>query len=275
VALIMFVWRELTIERPAVDIRILGNIRFSAATLMGGVMGAGLSGVLFILPLFLQNLLGYTAMDSGLALMPRSLAMLVMMPIAGRMYNRAGPRAMVAAGLLLIAFGYRQLAILTTDIGFWDLVWPQVWQGVGFSLLFAALSTAALGVVRKEIMTAATGLYNVVRQVMGSIGIALAATMLTHSEATYHAVLVEDAAGPIAQQWLLSATAKMQALGADAGTARQRAFDLLDGNITQQATVLAYNHIFLLVAALFVIVLPLVLLLKRADHSEPIEIMAD
>jgi DHA2 family multidrug resistance protein len=273
--MMLFIWRELTVERPAVDIRILGNIRFSAATLMGGVMGAGLSGVLFILPLFLQNLLGYTAMDSGLALMPRSLAMLVMMPVAGKMYNRVGPRAMVAAGLLILAFGYRQLAILTTDIGFWDLVWPQVWQGVGFSLLFAALSTAALGAVRREIMTAATGLYNVVRQVMGSIGIAVAATLLTHSEATYHAVLAEDAAGPVAQQWLLSVTAKMQALGADAATARQRALDLLDGKVSQQATVLAYNHIFLLVAALFLIVLPLVLLLKRADHSEPVEILAD
>jgi DHA2 family multidrug resistance protein len=110
---------------------------------------------------------------------------------------------------------------------------------------------------------------------MGSIGIAVAATLLTHSEATYHAVLAEDAAGPVAQQWLLSVTAKMQALGADAATARQRALDLLDGKVSQQATVLAYNHIFLLVAALFLIVLPLVLLLKRADHSEPVEILAD
>jgi DHA2 family multidrug resistance protein len=275
VGMVLFIVRELTARRPAVDIRILGNIRFSAATLMGGVMGAGLSGVLFILPLFLQNLLGYTAMDSGLALMPRSLAMLVMMPIAGRMYNRLGPRLMVGAGLLIIAFGYWRLAILTTDVGYWDLAWPQVWQGVGFSLLFAALSTAALSAVPREIMTAATGLYNVVRQVMGSIGIALAATLLTHSEATYHAVLAEDASGTVAQQWLRSAAAGMQALGADAATARQRALGVLDLKVTQQATVLAYNHIFVLVAALFVIVTPLVLLLRNAGHLEGVEIMAD
>jgi DHA2 family multidrug resistance protein len=275
VGMVLFVIRELTVKRPAVDVRILGNVRFSAATIMGGVMGAGLSGVLFILPLFLQNLLGYTAMDSGLALMPRSLAMLVAMPVAGRLYNRLGPRIMVGAGLLLIAFGYWQLAALTTDVGYWDLAWPQVWQGLGFSLLFAALSTAALSAVPKEIMTAATGLYNVVRQVMGSIGIALAATLLTHGQATYHAVLAEDASGPVAQDWLRHATAGMQALGADAMTAKQRALELLDLKVSQQATVLAYNHIFVLVAVLFVIVLLLVLLLRAAGHVDGVEILAD
>lgn len=271
----LFIWRELTAERPAVDVRILGNVSFSAATLMGGIMGGALSGVLFILPLFLQNLLGYTAMESGLTLMPRSIAMLIMMPIAGRAYNRLGPRLMVAIGLLFIPFGYWELARLTTDISPWDLVWPQVWIGVGFSLLFAALSTAALAAVPKPIMTAATGLYNVVRQVMGSIGVAVAATLLTHGEATYHAVLAEDASGPIAQQWLRSVAAKMQSLGADAGTAHQRALGILDMKVSQQATVLTYNHIFLLAGMLFLSITPLVLLLKRAGHTEAVEILAD
>jgi DHA2 family multidrug resistance protein len=267
VGLALFVWRELTTRRRAVDLSILANVRFSAATFLGGVMGAGLSGVLFILPLFLQNLLGYTAMDSGLALMPRSVAMLVAMPIAGRLYNRVGPRLMVAVGLGITAFGYWDLARLTTDIGFWDLVWPQVWQGVGFSLLFAALSTAALAAVPRERMTAATGLYNVVRQVMGSIGIALAATMLTHSEATYHAVLAEDMHPRIALQWLGQLAAAAQHAGADALRAQQEALALLDQRVWQQATVLAYNHIFLLVAAMFVVVVPLVLLLPWRSHA--------
>lgn len=277
VGMLLFIWRELTTDRPAVDLTILRNIRFSAATFLGGIMGAGLSGVLFILPLFLQNLLGYTAMDSGLALMPRSIAMLVSMPIAGRMYNRLGPRLMVGAGLVLIAFGYWDLARLTMDVGYWDLAWPQVWQGLGFSLLFAALSTAALASVPKERMTAATGLYNVVRQVMGSIGIALAATLLTHSEAKYHAVLIEDASGTVAQSWVAGVTAAMRHLGADALTARNRALALLDFKVSQQATVLAYNHIFVLVAVLFTLSLPLVLLLQRSHGSGDgdIEIMVD
>lgn len=276
VGMALFIWRELTAERPAVDIRILGNIRFTAATFLGGIMGMGLSGVLFILPLFLQNLLGYTAMQSGLALMPRSLAMLVMMPIGGRMYNRLGPRLLVGSGLVLVAFGFWQLAHLTTDVGYWDLAWPQVWQGVGFSLLFAALSTAALSPVPKERITAATGVYNVVRQVMGSIGIALAATLLTHGEAQYHAVLAEDASGAATRQWLAGAAAGLQHMGSTVAMAHERALGMLDAIVSRQATVLAYNHILSLVAALFTIALPLVLLLRRGSQTgDDVEIMVD
>jgi DHA2 family multidrug resistance protein len=273
--MILFIWRELTTDRPAVDIRLLANVRFTAATFLGGIMGMGLSGVLFILPLFLQNLLGYTAMQSGLMLMPRSLAMLVMMPIAGRMYNRFGPRALVAGGLGFLIFGFWQLGQLTTDVGYWELAWPQIWQGVGFSFLFAALSTAALAPIAKPQLTEATGLYNVVRQVMGSIGIAVAATLLTHSQAEYHAVLVEDASGPVAQRWIASTMAGLQHLGASAAVAREHAMALLDTLVARQATVLAYNHIFELVAIMFAVSVPLLLLIPRSGHADAADVVMD
>jgi DHA2 family multidrug resistance protein len=268
VGMLLFIWRELTTQRPAVDIRLLANVRFTAATFLGGVMGMGLNGVLFILPLFLQNLLGYDAMQAGFMLMPRSIAMLVMMPVAGRMYNRFGPRLLVAVGLGFLVFGFWDLGKLTTEVGYWDLAWPQIWQGVGFSFLFAALSTAALAPVPKPEITAATGLYNVVRQVMGSIGIALAATLLTHSESTYHAVLVERASGPVAQRWIATTMAGLQRLGATAAEARERALGLLDSLVSRQATVLAYNHIFQLVAIMFAVVAPLLFLIPRSGHAE-------
>ncbi|HUX34319.1 MAG TPA: DHA2 family efflux MFS transporter permease subunit [Gemmatimonadaceae bacterium] len=264
VGMALFLWRELTIERPAVNLRILRDPTFSAATFMGGMMGAGLSGSLFILPLFLERLLGFTAMDSGIALMPRSLAMLVAMPIAGRMYNRVGPRLMVTAGIGFIVSGYWQLGHMSTQTGLWDLVLPQVCTGTGFSLLFAALSTAALSRIPRAEMTAATGLYNVVRQVMGSIGIALVATMLTHGQSRYYSQLAEDTGSPMARQFLAGAEAAMRHLGASFDVARQQALGLLSVRVMRQATVLAYNHIFMLVAAAFVVIVPLVLLLPRA-----------
>jgi len=275
VGLALFIWRELTAERPAVNIRLLANVRFTAATFLGGVMGMGLSGVLFILPLFLQNLLGYTAMQSGLMLMPRSIAMLFMMPVAGRLYNRMGPRLLVFIGLGFLVFGFWDLAKLTTDVGYWDLAWPQIWQGVGFSFLFAALSTAALAPIAKPLVTEATGLYNVVRQVMGSIGIALAATLLTHSQATYHAVLAENASGPAAENWIASTMAGLQHLGASAADAREHALALLDMLISRQATVLAYNHIFELVALMFAVVVPLMFLLPRSGRTAGPEIIME
>ncbi|HEY5219564.1 MAG TPA: DHA2 family efflux MFS transporter permease subunit, partial [Gemmatimonadaceae bacterium] len=262
----LFLWRELNVDRPAVNLRILRDPTFSAATFMGGMMGAGLSGSLFILPLFLERLLGFTAMDAGIALMPRSLAMLVAMPIAGRLYNRAGPRLMVAVGLGFIVSGYWQLGHMTTQTGIWDLVLPQVCTGTGFSFLFAALSTAALSKVPRAEMTAATGLYNVVRQVMGSIGIAAIATLLTHGQSRYYSTLAEDTSGPIASRWLGGATASMYALGASTEVARARALALLSLRVMRQATVLAYNHVFVIVAAGFVLVAPLILLLPREGH---------
>ncbi len=276
VGMTLFLWRELTIDRPAVNLRILRNPTFGAATLLGGVMGAGLSGSLFILPLFLERLLGYNAMDSGIALMPRSLAMLVVMPIAGRLYNSVGPRLMVLTGLGFIISGYWQLGHMSMQTGLWSLVLPQVCTGTGFSFLFAALSTAALSEIAKSQMTAATGLYNVVRQVMGSIGIAVVATMLTHGQSRYYSVLAEDSSSPIARQWLQSVTHAMQGMGASVYEAERRALALLGMRVSQQAAVLSYNHIFLVVAGVFVIVAPLVLLLPRSGfRPETAEAVVD
>ncbi len=271
VGLSLFIWRELTTPHPAVDLRILKNVSFASATALGGILGIALNGSLFLLPLFLQQLLGYPAMKSGLALMPRSLAMAVIMPIGGRFYNKLGPRLLVGSGLIVTGLSFWQLSHLTTQVGFWDILWPQVWQGVGFSLIFVALSTAALATIPRPDVTAATGLYNVSRQVFGSVGIAVAATQLTSGVTTYHAILAERAgvANAAAVRWLSSVTASMMArTGADFETARTQALKLLDVIVTRQATVLSYNRVFVLVSFLFIIALPLVFLLKRGHAVE-------
>jgi MFS transporter, DHA2 family, multidrug resistance protein len=269
IGLMLFVWRELTVDQPAVDLRILKNRSFASATVIGGVLGMALNGSIFLLPLFLQRLLGYSATDSGLMLMPRSLAMAVLMPISGRFYNRLGPRKLVGAGLLVSAFGFWDLSRLTTQVGYWDLFFPQVWQGVGFSLIFVALSTAALASIENPKMTAASGLYNVVRQVMGSMGVALSAAALSRGTGQYRSVLAEHvtAYDTVSSDWMARVTAGMQAAGIDAATATQRALQLLNLQILRQAAVLAYNHIFMLVAVLFLLSTPLVLLLSSRGAS--------
>ena len=271
--LVCFVWRELTAEHPAVNLRILKNVSFASATALGAVLGVALMGSLFLLPLFLQNLLGYPAMKSGLILMPRSLAMAVIMPLGGRFYNKLGPRVLVGTGLLVSGFAFWDLSHLTTQVGFWDILWPQVWQGVGFSLIFVALSTAALATIPRPDVTAATGLYNVARQVFGSVGIAVSATELTSGISRYHQILGENASTSNATvvNWLSSATAAMMArTGADFQTARAQALKLLDVMVTRQAAVLSYNRVFVLVSFLFIIALPLVLLLKRGHAVEEV-----
>ena len=274
VGMVLFIWRELRARHPAVNLRILRNGPFTAATSLGGILGMGLYGSLFILPLFLQNNLGYPAMKSGLALMPRSLAMAVGMPLAGRWYNRLGPRALIGSGLVVSAYSFWALGQLSPDTGFWDIFLPQLWQGVGFSLLFVALSTAALSTIERPQLTAATGLYNVVRQVFGSIGIAIAATQVTSGGSrafatlTAHVTLYDGAT----RQWLAGATAAMQRLGAGPVLAREKALALLRGDLLAQAAVLAYNHVFLMIAILFVAAMPLVLLIRAGRPVEGVEI---
>jgi DHA2 family multidrug resistance protein len=223
----------------------------------------GLMGSVFLMPIFLQNLLGFTAMQSGVAMMPRAIATGVFNPIVGKLYNRVGPRLMVGVGLVLSALSFWQLAHLTTATGAWDIFWPQVWGGLAFSVLFVALSTAALSTIDKPRMTQATGLYNVVRQVCGSVGIALAATELTRSSVRYHDLLAEhvtvfDAA---TTAFLARVQAGMVSAGADVGTAAQRALAVLNLQVHRQAVVLAYNHIFSLCAVMFLLAMPLVWML--------------
>ncbi|MHB1863163.1 MAG: DHA2 family efflux MFS transporter permease subunit [Gemmatimonadaceae bacterium] len=269
IGLAFFVWRELTTDGPAVDLRLFKNGAFTSATAIGGILGLGLYAALFLLPIFLQGLLGYSAMDSGLVLLPRGLAMGVLMPLAGRAYNKIGPRVLVAAGLAVSAYSFYALSHLTSAVGFWDLFWPQLWQGIGFGLIFVALSTAALATIDRPRMTAAAGLYNVVRQVFGSVGVALAATQLTSGTSRYHDILVQKltVTNPVTQSWLQMVIGGMRAKGSDAFTATRQALALLDGTVMQQAAVLAYNHVFVLIAALFVICLPLVYFLRGVEHA--------
>ena len=273
VGLSLFVWRELTVDRPAVDLRLLKDVTFASGTLIGGALGIGLYASIFVLPLFLQQLLGYPAFDAGLALMPRSAAMALAMPVAGRLYNRLGPRTLILAGLLINVFGFWELSRLSLDVGFWDIFFPQLWQGIGFGFIFVSLSTVALSSMKKAQMTAASGLYQVVRYVCGSVGIALAATSLTHGEATYHSLLSEklSAGSDALLQRLQPLTALFYQGGSDRATARLQAWSLLDGNLARQAGMLAYNHIFALFTLLFLFCLPLVLLLRGHGGTPPVE----
>jgi DHA2 family multidrug resistance protein len=115
IGIMLFIWRELSVDKPVVNLRILKDINFASGTLLGGVLGMGLYGSLFLLPLFLQQLLGYPAFDSGLVLMPRSLAMAFIMPIAGGLYNRTGPRSLIGLGLVITAFSFWQLSSISLD----------------------------------------------------------------------------------------------------------------------------------------------------------------
>ena len=273
--LILFIWRELKVENPAVNLRILKDINFSSATFLSGILGLALMSSLFILPLFLQQLLGYPAFDSGLALIPRSVAMLMIMPLAGRIYNRVGPRLMIGIGLFLNAVSFYQLSILSLSIGIWDIFLPQFLQGVAFGLIFVSLSTAALSTIEKQMLTAAAGLYNVVRQVFSSVGIALAATILTHGEQANRALLMEHitAFGNTSAETLRSLSQYFSSQGMDIIDAQNKALKAIEGIVMRQASMISFNHVFFLIAVIFVISTPLIFLINDSRRELKTEII--
>jgi DHA2 family multidrug resistance protein len=184
---------------------------------------------------------------------------------------------LVGSGLVVSGYSFWRLGHLAPDVGFWDVFFPQLWQGVGFSLIFVALSTAALGGVARAKLTAASGLYNVVRQVCGSIGIAVAATMVSRGTVLYRSRLAERLVpgDPRVMAWLASAQAAAQRLGGDSATTARRALAMLDAYVTRQAAVLAYNHVYQLITFTFAACLPLVLLLRRPSGHVEVEIGAE
>ena len=273
VGLLLFIWRELSTEKPAVNLRIMKDINFTSATFLGGVLGLALMSSLFILPLLLQQLLRYPAFDSGLALLPRSLAMAIVLPIAGRLYNKLGPRILIGSGLFLNAISFYQLSVLSLDIGFWDIFLPQFLQGIGFGMIFVSLSTAALSTIEKHLLTAAAGLYNVVRMVFGSVGIALAATILTRGENFNRARLMEHITifGDNAMHTLQSLTQYFYARGMDMADARNKAMKVVEEIVMRQASMLSFNHVFFLIAVLFILSIPLIFFITGFRSDAGIE----
>jgi DHA2 family multidrug resistance protein len=277
VCLSVFVWWELVTENPAVDLRLLKNLSFTAGTTIGGILGLSLFSGMFLLPLFMQTLLGFTALQSGMALMPRTLAMMAMMPVVGVLFNRLGSRKMVAAGLVIAAYAGVMMSRFTAETSFTQLVIPQVIQGVGFSLIFVALSTSALAKVPREKMTNATGIYNLVRQLGGSFGIAIFATLLEKRITVVHSHLA-DFANPYnaAFQYRMSLLQSyFRSTGDDVMTAKTRALALIEASARQQASVMSFESLFHLSTMLLVLCIPLVFTLKdrvgkgHARLSEP------
>lgn len=277
VGLLLFVVRELTTDRPAVNLRILKDINFSLGSFLGGILNIGLFASLFILPLLLQLLLGYPAYNAGLALMPRSIAMAIAMPIGGKIYNKVGPQLLIAFGLFVNCISFYLLSRLALDVGYWDIFFPQFLQGIGFGFIFVSLSTAVLSTIEKPLLTAAAGLYNVIRQVFASIGIALAATFLTRGEIRYRAILTEHVTSysDTALESLRQLQSYLFSIGANASGTDMETFKLMEGIVGRHASMLAYNHVFFLIAVVFLFSTPLALLIKDPQRTRGAKMTTD
>lgn len=274
--LIAFVIRELTAVAPAVNLRLFKDPVFASGTMLGALVFAVLMASMFLLPVFMQELLGFTATQSGFALMPRTLVMMLMMPIVGRLYGKVPARVLVGIGIVFAGFGAFEMSHFSLATGSSNIIRAIALQGVGFSMMFVPLSATALTNIPRERMADATGLNSLLRQIGGSMGLAIFTTLLSRYSVQAKASI---AAHLNPERWevasRMAATQKgLMQHGLDAAGANMASLQMMVGNVTRQAMVLAFDKLFVLAALMFVVVLPLVYFLKAApggggSHEKP------
>jgi DHA2 family multidrug resistance protein len=264
IALVAFVIRELTATTPAVDLRLFKERTFLSATLIGAVQFAVLMANLFLLPVFMQELLGYSAVDTGLALLPRAAIMFVVNPIVGKLYSKVSVRVLVGSGVVFVSIGSFAMGTFTLQTSLAQIILATLVQGVGFSCLFIPLAAAALAHIPRHRLPDAAGLNSLFRQLGGSIGLAIFATLLTRygtvartSLASHITVLRPEVSHRLAQ-----ISAGLSARGLDRASAQTGALKALSGIVFGQGMTLAFERTFYLAGFVFLTVLPLLYFLR-------------
>jgi len=263
--LIAFLVREWIAAEPVVDLRVFKVRTYSTGVFLMTTLGFVLYGSLVLLPIMLQTLLGYPSLQAGIAMAPRGLGSFIGMPLVGAMIGKIDPRKMVAFGLVAGAFTLFWLARLNLQAGYWDIFWPQFFQGLGLSALFVPLTTISMDPIPRERMGNATSLFNLMRNLGGSIGIATTGTLLARKQQEYINVMGAHVTpfSETARNALEAARQGFLASGSDAATATQRAYAAVFGTVQRHATMVAFVDLFRLLGIIFLLLLPLVMLMRR------------
>ncbi len=269
----LFIWRELTTAAPVVDLRVLRYRSLWAGSILSVIVGMALYGALFAVPIFAQNIMHYTAQQTGMLLLPGAIASGIAFPLAARLLGKMDPRALIAVGATVLGSAVIALSRLSPDTGADDLFWPLIVRSFGTVLMFLPLSLATLGPIPKKDVGAASAFFNLTRQLGGSVGVALLTTLLARRNVWHRTVLVEKlASGSVAvEERVGNMVGGLVAGGLDPATAKQRTLMVLSGIVNQQASVLSFGDTFRATALLIGCTLPLVLLLgKPGRGAEPI-----
>ena len=265
-ALLSFIWRELTAEHPVVDLHVLRDRSLALGTVFTFILGFGLYASVFIFPVFAQNLLGFTAMQTGLILLPGSLATAVTMPVVGRLLQKGAPPQILNALGFLCFFGFTYvLSHSTLASSRQDFFWPLILRGVGLGLLFVPLTTVALSGLRGKDIAQGAGLTNMMRQLGGSFGVALVATYVQHRSWTHRVDLLSHVSiyDPAVRERLSAITGGLMSRGSDFYQAQRQAYAALEGLVVRQTFLLTYMDAFRVVGVFFLCCIPLLLLFKR------------
>lgn len=268
VGLGLFIIRELNAEHPVVNLRVFRIRTYTTGVFLMTVLGFVLYGSMVLLPIFLQTLLGYSALDSGVAMLPRGLGSFIAMPMVGILMGKVEPRKLLTIGLTVAAGSFWYLARIDLNAGYWNIFWPQFVQGMSMGFVFVPLTTATHDPIPKEQMGNATSIFNVMRNIGGSIGISAVATIYARTTQSNTNIL-----GSYITQYNEQTRRMLQGMagfligkGGDPPTAMKQAAAALFGMVQRQAAMLAFIHCFRLLAIMFVCCVPLIYIMRKPKH---------
>ncbi|HSD64149.1 MAG TPA: DHA2 family efflux MFS transporter permease subunit [Ignavibacteriaceae bacterium] len=279
IGFVIFIVTEFTVEHPIVDLRLLKDRNFGIANLMMFIFGMGLFGSTFLLPLYLQESLNYTAFQAGLVFFPIGIIQAFISPIAGRLTDKSNPRIPVLIGIIFTALSFFYYTFLSLTSEHSQIMMPLYFRGLGLGMIFIPLSAIALLDMPKEKMAQASGLFNTIRQIGGSFGVAIFGTLLTQ-RINFHANIygqVTSSGSPEYQHVLINLQHFIQNTVGGAGKeVMMKANAMIVQNLTTQAFIQGINDDFLLSAIVTAsLVIPLIFLKvskkKKTDKVQIIE----
>lgn len=267
-----FIWRELVTPNPIVELRVLKNGNLRIGTILSFILGFGLYSSVFIIPLYTQSLLGWTAQQSGLLMIPAAITTAVMMPIIGNLLQKGVPHQwLVAAGFLIFAiYSIWGFKILTPDTGKDDFFWMLIVRGVGMGMLFIPITVMSLSSLKGQQIGQGAAFTGMMRQLGGSFGIALVTTYLSHQMSAHRGDLIgnynitdpafNNRVNGMQQSFIGKGMSINQALGA--------AYNSLEGMVMKQAAVLSYMDVFMGIGVIFLLCIPFVLLVRNKKDGK-------
>ena len=265
-SLIFVVFYEWRHKDPIIDLHLFRERTFAAANFLMFMLGFALLGSTLLLPLFMQTMLGYTAERSGMALSPGGFSIMLMMPLVGFLLSRYSPRWLMIFGLTMLSLSLFHMTTFDLGVDFRTVMLARVFQSVGLAFLFVPINTAAYAFLPREKNNAASGLMNLARNVGGSVGISFVTTMLARRAQVHQVRLTENlsAANPQFQKMLHGMPGMFQGEGSGPGTALQRTYAVMQGNVIRQSTMLAYIDNFWLLGVVIICLIPCVFLMKKS-----------
>lgn len=276
IGFILFLWRELTFRYPIVELRVLKNGNLRIGTVMSFILGFGLYGSTFVVPLYTQSILGWTALQSGALMIPAALTTAFMMPIIGKLLTKgAKQQILVSLGLLIFfIYSFWGYKILTPDTGKDDFFWMLIVRGAGLGLLFIPITSLALSTLKGQEIGQGASFTGMMRQLGGSFGIAAITTFISNQTAKHRASLIThlDVNDFDVQQRINGLKASFMAKGMTPDSALQAAYKVLDYSVLKQASVLSYMDVFLYLGLLFLACIPFVLFVREKKGREPIDL---